>query len=719
MPVTLSVICPCFNEEANISPLVKRLDRTLTKSEIEYEIILIDDNSTDSTLSEIKTAASQNVNIRYTSNYANLGIFKSWINGIGIAKGAYVCLIDSDLQNPPEEIPRLLEELYTKPCDIVQATRSSIGRAKDSRYILSRALNKVANTVFFTNFKDFKSGFVIASIEVLKDILNYRKNYYYPQTFILLSAIHKSYVVREVETLFVERHAGSSFLTTKGQLKASCLTLIDLTKAFIDYTLRTPDSDLDAFMRMNRPSRDPDSYTFLQLLHLRIYFLSMFIHKWMITRRSYKLFKSLRRSQYLNKEQLEAYQLQKLRKLIRHCYYTVPYYRNKMQRLGVTPECISNLDDLVKLPFLTKQEVRENLYFSLFSTSHNKSLMQKISTSGSTGEPFITYVDRNQLEWRFATTLRSYEWAGWKIGDKQIRLWHQTIGMTLIQIIKERIDAILLNRRFIPAFEIGKDNIDTILTKFNKYKPVIFDGYAESFNLLARYVQKQKVNVKVKSIISSAQILTDETRRVIENAFGAKVYDKYGSREFSGIAYEAGEANVHYVMGESYIVEVIKNGRPALPGETGEIFITDLNNLSVPFIRYRIGDLAEVPLSTSDRKYPYMILGSIIGRSQATIVTPSGRWVPASGLLHLLKEYSDCIRHFQFVQDQRDSVTFKVVKGEEFDSFRMDLCLTEVSRLLGSDIEVMLEFVNSIPLVRTGKRTPIVSKLDFDFQNLN
>ena len=84
--------------------------------------------------------------------------------------------------------------------------------------------------------------------------------------------------------------------------------------------------------------------------------------------------------------------------------------------------------------------------------------MLKISTSGSTGEPFTTYADRYQLEVRFATTLRGSEWTGWRFGDRQARLWHQTLGMTRVQVRPRAASTRWFMRRlFIPAFEIDAD----------------------------------------------------------------------------------------------------------------------------------------------------------------------------------------------------------------------------------------------------------------------
>src|SRR6516225_5053080 len=219
--------------------------------------------------------------------------------------------------------------------------------------------------------------------------------------------------------------------------------------------------------------------------------------------------------------------------------------------------------------------------------------MLKITTSGSTGEPFVCYADKYQLEMRWAATLRAMEWTGYRFGDRQARLWHQTIGMSLGQIIRERIDAVFSRRIFIPAYEMSDNNLPRSMEKLRKFRPVLIDGYPELFNFLAHYIKQHGLQgVRPKGIISSAQTLPDQSRQVIEEAFQCRVFDKYGSREFSGIAYESQGHDGHLVVAENYIVEILKEGRPAKPGELGEVVITDLNNRCMPLIRYRVGDLA-------------------------------------------------------------------------------------------------------------------------------
>ena len=156
--------------------------------------------------------------------------------------------------------------------------------------------------------------------------------------------------------------------------------------------------------------------------------------------------------------------------------------------MGINPDEINSLADVRALPLLGKPDVRKHLYFDLFSDTHRKRDMHKIATSGSTGEPFVTYADRYQLEVRFATTLRALEWTGWRFGDKQARLWHQTIGMSKTQVVRERIDSLFMRRLFVPAFEMSPETLEQFVGTISKWQPVLVDGYAESLNFLAQYV---------------------------------------------------------------------------------------------------------------------------------------------------------------------------------------------------------------------------------------
>jgi phenylacetate-CoA ligase len=382
---------------------------------------------------------------------------------------------------------------------------------------------------------------------------------------------------------------------------------------------------------------------------------------------------------------------------------------------------LNSTSDLTNLPYLEKDLLKENLYFDLFAENHDKRDMHKITTSGSTGTPLTIYADRFQLEVRFASTLRALEWTGWRFGDKQARLWHQKIGMSFSQIVKEKLDAFLLRRMFIPAFEISSGSIESMISRIEKFRPKLIDGYAESLNFLASYLKgRGGLSFEPIALMSSAQSLPDDSRKTIEEALGARVFDKYGSREFSGIAYQCAESRDYHVVSESYIVELLVGGRAAVPGEIGEVVVTDLNNYSVPLIRYRIGDLAKAVDNSSPcpcgRQQPR--IGQIQGRTQAIVYCADDLWIPGTFFAHFFKDHSTVVSMFQIHQELKGEFTLRAVKAPGWTDSGMETVMQKLYEVIGQNTKVKIVFVDVIPLLATGKRSPVVSEVREDVQAL-
>jgi phenylacetate-CoA ligase len=717
----ISIVVPCFNEMSNLDVLCGRIKRSLEKNSIEFEVILVDDGSQDETWETIEKVSANEINFVGVKNAENLGIYESWKTGITRATGDLICLIDADLQNQPEDIVRLYNKFHLENSHLIQATRSSIEWHKDLRYYSSRTLNRLLNLFFKDTAKDNKSGFILAPKHILVETLNFKRRYHFPHTFIRVSARSKGYMISEIETLFQPRRAGKSFLDSKNLIVIYVKVLIDIILGIQEFGRgKVSPNKIFVLKYKYLLNFKAQNYSGWRKIIFNFYFFTLPLHSWLITRETKLVYKILSRTQWLNREEILEMQNTRLQHLIWHAYSNVPYYQNLFKLNGVHPSQIRTREDLSKISLLSKSDVSDNLYMDLFSIGHVKKEMLKIATSGSTGQPFVTYADRRQLEMRFATTLRALEWTGWKFGDRQLRLWHQRLGMSWIQSFKERFDALLLRRKFIPAFELTEIALEKLIHDLNIYKPKLIDGYAESLNFLAMYLKKGgKLAFKPTAVMSSAQMLTSTTRTEIEESLGTKVFDKYGAREFSGIAYQCAFSEHHHVMDESYIVEILNDGKPAKPGETGEIVITDLNNYSVPLIRYRIGDLA-VAVDNS-RPCPcgrsLSRIGDIQGRTQAIVYCENGRWLPGTFFAHFFKDYDNIVLHFQIIQEVRKGFILKIVKGYQWNQKDWEDLINNLREYVG-ETQIQIEFVENIPLLKTGKRTPVISHLKIDFQDI-
>jgi len=208
----LSVIAPCFNEEGNVDSLVKRVLAVFDSMNCDAELVLIDDGSTDATWSKIEFHQARNLNVRGVRHPTNRGIVRAWRTGLAASRAQLVCLIDSDLQNRPEDIPRLFESYNHGSADIVQAVRHATDGVTRLR-LFSRGLNWLLNALFRSRLRDNKSGFILCKREVLERILTHRLRYRYFQSLIGVSALANGFRISEVDTVFEPRTTGESFLS--------------------------------------------------------------------------------------------------------------------------------------------------------------------------------------------------------------------------------------------------------------------------------------------------------------------------------------------------------------------------------------------------------------------------------------------------------------------------------------------------------------------------
>jgi phenylacetate-CoA ligase len=715
----LSVIVPCFNEELNIPELTERVLRTFETGALRGELILVDDGSSDGTARVIREHARAHPDqVVGVFHPVNRGLAAAWRSGVDAARAPTVSVIDADLQYRPEDLLRLYRTLMDSSADVVQGWRSAVGRERGRRYWLSRGFNTMLNTAFGMHLRDNKSGFVCCAKEVMQDLLIYSGKYYYWQSFIMVAAHAKGYSIREIETLFENRKQGTSFLEHTAY-RASARSLVDLTKAVWEYRVHRDPHDISRnFLRKHGAAiADPPSRA-ARPAHFRAYMSSFERTHWMISRDVERYYETLNATQWLSPSQIRELQDEKLRRLVRHAYRSVAYYRTKMQELKLRPEDIRGQQDLHKLPFLTKDEVRRHMHFDMLQEGVSHDDILRIQTCGSSGEPFVCYADRAQLEFRWAATLRSQEWTGYRFGDPTVRLWNQGIGLTPDQASREQRDAWFANRKLVPVFGMREAELDSVIRSIERYRPVLIEGYAEALDFLARYAETRGgLQFRPRAVISSSQTLPKKSREVIERAFGCKVFDKYSSREFSGIACESDAHAGHLVAGEGYIVELLIDGVPAKPGEVGEVVITDLNNYCMPFIRYRIGDLAQAlpdEPSTCGRGLPR--IGDVHGRMQSIIQGEGGHFVPGTFFAHVLKDYEYAIKRFQVVQEESGAIRLRLVKASRYADDTLDEIKALIRRHLGDGLRIDVEFLESAELLPASDRLVSVSRLAIDFQ---
>jgi phenylacetate-CoA ligase len=706
--VELSVVVPCFNEEANIPELAERVLGVLGLAGLRGEIVLVDDGSRDATASVIREQMRiHGERVVGCFHEHNQGLAAAWRTGVAAAHGAHVAVIDADLQYQPEDIVRLYTALLDSSVDIVQGWRSTVGRTRGGRYVLSRGLNAILNRAFGMDLRDNKSGFLCCSREVMADILVHRGRYSYWQSFIMVAAHARGYSYREIETLFLDRKQGKSFLEGHA-LRASVKNFVDVGTAFWEYRLRPQPRALSPLLQ-----RAEDRAPVKNPIKLRARFATATRRGWSRGRSFERTYETLDATQWLPPEEIRELQDQKLRRLVRHAYRNVPYYRARMRELKLAPEDIRTQEDLRKLPLLSKDDVRKHLYFDIIQEDVSPADLVRISTAGNSGEPLVCYVEAAQLEFRVAAELRGREWTGYRFGDPWVVLSHDP---GIPHVMRERLGAWLSGCEVVSMSGITESQLSRVADRISAKRPTLIEGDAELLELLAGRVTDLKG--PWKAIASSGQTLTPKARASIESAFGCPVFDAYGSREFARLAHEAGASDVHHVAGEGFIVEVLLEGRPVRPGEVGEVVITDLNGYAMPLLRYRIGDLAELaPEPDRDaRARGLPRIGQIHGRVQSILRGTDDRFVPGTLLHRIAGDYDFAITRLRAAQTEPGAITLRIIKGRRYADETLDEIRERLRGYLGRDLRIDVEFEErSDDQPRNERRDPISTR-PVDFQ---
>lgn len=420
--------------------------------------------------------------------------------------------------------------------------------------------------------------------------------------------------------------------------------------------------------------------------------------------------KELEQSQWLSPEDLRSIQLGKLRSLVKYAYEHVLYYHDLYQRLDIHPEDIRSIKDFQALPFLTRQEINDNL--DRLVSPELRSLALPNSTGGSTGQPMRFYAEKAFDWWDPALELRGRGWYGVHEGDKMAWVWGAQRDM-YNQNWRARLKAALLQERYLNAFSMSEEKMRSFAQDLVRWKPAMFRAYASALTLFAQYIKDNHITgIQPKLIETTAEKVTDLQRELLEEVFHCKVADWYTARELGTIGFQCPEGWLHIC--ETRFLEVITNGQEAQPGELGEVVVTSLHQYAMPFIRYKIGDMAvyEPGCCPCGRGLPR--LREVVGRLQDFLVTPEGNFVHGGYFPHTFRQWPEIVR-YQVYQPDKTHLNVRMVCKRDCGSGWLNSVQSEIQNRFGADMNISIEMVDEIELSSAGKHRFIISDVKPDF----
>ena len=228
---------------------------------------------------------------------------------------------------------------------------------------------------------------------------------------------------------------------------------------------------------------------------------------------------------------LRELQNEKLRALIKHAYKNVPYYQRILRERGLTDNDVQTVEDLQKLPILTKDLIREH-FLDLTSRDIEGRRVLLNATSGSTGEPLRYYLDMDVTSMGWASTFRAWGWAGYRLGDKRATLAGSSLVPGSPPSLRERLRGMAERNLKLSAFGMSERTMGLYARKLAKHRPRFLRGYPSALYLFACYLEAASINtIKPDAVFTTAEMLLPQHRQTIEREFECIVFDNYGCND--------------------------------------------------------------------------------------------------------------------------------------------------------------------------------------------
>ena len=412
------------------------------------------------------------------------------------------------------------------------------------------------------------------------------------------------------------------------------------------------------------------------------------------------------RNQWMTPGELVAMQERALRRLVAHAYARVPHYRRLFDSEGLHPGSIVTLDDLRKVPVLTKEMVRAGYPGDILVSGLDRSECSPRMTSGSSGNKLEVMLDHRVAALYRLMQLRQLTGLGYRPWDTMA---YVRFTPPVTSIVPQKMG--LFRRSFIPLEWGPERQAEEVL----RTRPRIINAYPSVLYLLAKTLGREDGRrLKLKFLMSNSELLTAHARECMEDVFGCKVYDDYSCLEFSAIAFECRMQKLH-VAADNVIVEVLDDRGDRLPaGEPGRMIVTSLNNYSMPYIRYEIGDVGVLSggKCPCGRRFP--VLEAIVGRCDDFLVMPSGRLVDPQTVVFQIETIPE-VREFRVIQQEDGSLTVSIVPEGVVEFMRIREQIAEKLKVLfGGTLPVDVIETTALDRGSTGKLRSVFSRRSRD-----
>jgi phenylacetate-CoA ligase len=444
----------------------------------------------------------------------------------------------------------------------------------------------------------------------------------------------------------------------------------------------------------------------------------------------------LSHTEWYEPERMRDLQLHKLRRLIAYAYDRIPFYRSRFQAEGLLPGDINSLEDITKIPPLSRQEVidhRHDMVDSAFAGAvaaadrskrspgepipfapFRRHKLVRNTSSGSTGAPTVFYEDgsRTALNWTLEMRLKS--WFDVPPGAREARMVRlSTEYMPASRTIRLRNR--LWNQLIIPGVNLTDADYAICVQKLDNFRPKVLWGFTSALSGLAEYLRRKGVDPSpwgVRLITGWAAPVYDHERNVLQEVFSCPVSNIYSAREVGHVAGQCSHGAYH-VNQEHSLVERDESPVEAANREAGELLVTTLDISPMPFIRYRMGDIGRTADSACGCGRKLQVLQDLMGRTGEVFRTRDGRMISPNFWCRTFMNtaLSDAIKRFQVVYIRDDLMRIRIVKGEVYSEATERVLREHLKKNFPRDMTFEFAYVQEIKPQVSGKYQMVVNEI--------
>jgi len=406
--------------------------------------------------------------------------------------------------------------------------------------------------------------------------------------------------------------------------------------------------------------------------------------------------KQIKRMRQFSNTEIETWQNLQLKKLVYHAYTHTEYYKSLFDKNHINPNDIQTINDLEKLPVLTKSDVRNN-FKKLIPKNIKNIPHKKASTGGSTGDPMPYLLDHKSWSFSNANNINNWEKTDYRYGDKFIALGSTSLFVDKKPSLKHRLYYKLKNKVGLNGVnmsdEVCRDYIKLI--KENKIRFIY--GYASAIYLLAKWIIENNETTNIKSCFTTSEVLTSQFRKTIFNAFQCKIVDCYGAHDggITAFAHEEGFFEVSYNS-------IVRFENSDTDGN-GPVLLTDLLNYAMPLINYKLGDELLID-DKQNEQYSYngQIINKVMGRTSDIIYLENGNILTGPGFTILFKDIP--AEYYCIEKTISSSIICWVIKLPAYNNEHEKTIMQTLKKQAGSDTKIEIKYTDTPFVSKSGKR---------------